>query len=134
LELVDVNISRSRATETGTLLEDGPITRLGELEAQRVDFCWRRPVRFEDLPRPTRAEVERLAGRGQIHPDPAIAESALEWASRTASNRGSVEALFGLVFDVGTSLLGGFGGGATGGSIAKRRLAKRLLKISNPRG
>lgn len=82
---------------------------------------------FERLPRATRAEVARLAKKGQRHPDPHVAELAASWA---ASYTGAAEITFGLIVGIAVDTLTGGLDGSAGVAIAQRRLARRLRAIS----
>jgi hypothetical protein len=62
--------------------------------AEELNDTGRLPLeqQFERLPADTRREVERLAKRGQPHPDPAVAAAARAWAT---SYHGAGEVTFG---------------------------------------
>ena len=44
-------------------------------------------MRFEGLSHKTRSDVEAAAERGELHTDPAIAASSIEWAHRRLARR-----------------------------------------------
>jgi hypothetical protein len=85
---------------------------------------------FERLPQATRAEVARLAKKGQRHPDPRVAQAAAAWA---ASYTGAADVTFGLAVGVVIGALTGGVDSSAGEAMAQARLAKRLRAISGSR-
>ena len=85
---------------------------------------------FGALPAPTRADVERAARRGRLHPDPMVATSSVEWARRCRARSLSLSKL--ALSAVGAAASAGLLGDAPEVEGLKawwhdRRLAKRIL-------
>jgi hypothetical protein len=94
-------------------------------------------VRFRDLPRATQREVEKLARKGQAHPEPAVAAAAHAWAQEVRERYARVPGAGGVafMFDVAISSVVGAVTGAVGGQqLAERRLAKQLIKLQPEAG
>jgi len=101
---------------------------------------------WDALPWRDRRKVERLARKGQRHPNPRISRAAHGWAlsvlASTDSQRKGEAAgtfLFGILIDLNGMVLGAaFGGQATGSAAGgvfvqrkQRRLAEKLVSLEN---
>jgi hypothetical protein len=84
---------------------------------------------FEDLPKATRQEVERLAAASMLHPDTAVATAAWRWAQREDKPLG--------VGRIAGEVISGI---LTPGSVDLRalrrehRLARQLVALGAPPG
>lgn len=86
---------------------------------------------FEALPVRTRREVIRLARLGKLHPDSVVRQKSLSWAKDVLDENDSRRRFaIGLVGDVLVGLMGAGGGASTGGYLANRRAAKRILSAA----
>lgn len=93
------------------------------------------PLPFRELPRATQRDVEKLARKGQGHPDPEVAMAAHMWALEVRERYARVPGAGGVafMFDVAISSVVGVVTGMVGGQqLAERLLAKQLVKIGFP--
>jgi len=89
---------------------------------------------FEALPLRTRREVIRLAKKGELHPDNAVRRDSVLWARRILDDRKTGRRFaLGMLSDVVVGMLGAGGGASTGGYIANRRAARRILQAAGER-
>jgi hypothetical protein len=84
---------------------------------------------FEELPRSTQREVERLARKGRKHSDPVVAEASLRWARQVLGERANSKYALGFAVDMLVAAIGGGGGTVSGINLARRRLAKQLMAL-----
>lgn len=87
------------------------------------------PRSWKELPRQSRRDVQRLAKKGQRHPDPRTAQVAFEWALPRTSSRDGVLASLGI--DVVFEALFGDAGVGAGATWAEARLARRIAALGD---